>query len=159
MRAAAQVGDRGALAALVGLLVAGILGMHALASHGAPATPMANLGIATPGATSGHQAAMTSDGTSDAQAHAATTAAAPTAHADASSGTGPGSGHDLGGMVMLCVVMLAAAAPTLLLLRAIRIVRPLLPATFLPAAVRARTGQWVRAAGPPLLWAFSVIRC
>jgi hypothetical protein len=159
VRAAARFSDRGALAALVGLLVVGILGMHALASHGAPATPTAIPSTAMSGTTSGHQTAMTSHGTSGAQAHAATLAAVPTARADASSGTGPGSGHGLGGMVMMCVVMLAAAALTLLLLLAVRIVGPLLPAAFHPAAARARTRQWVRGSGPPRVWAFSVIRC
>jgi hypothetical protein len=65
----------------------------------------------------------------------------------------------MAGMVMLCVVMLAAAALTLLVVLAAALFRPLLPAAFMPAAVRERTFQWVRGAGPPHEWQFSVIRC
>lgn len=141
------------------MLVVGILGMHAVASHSAPSSPTATPNTAMSGITSGHHTATTVHGTYDAQAHSATAADGPTARADASSSTGPGSGHGLGGMVTMCVVMLAAAALTLLLLLAVRIVGPLLPAAFHPAAARARTRQWVRGTGPPHVWAFSVIRC
>ena len=65
----------------------------------------------------------------------------------------------MAGMVMLCVVMLAAAALTLLVVLAARLFRPLLPAAFMPAAVRERALQWVRGTGPPYEWQFSVIRC
>ena len=70
-----------------------------------------------------------------------------------------GSGHDMSSMVMLCVVMLAAAALTLLALLAAGFVRPLLPAAFKPAPVRERVLQWMRDTGPPAVWAFSVVRC
>jgi hypothetical protein len=62
-------------------------------------------------------------------------------------------------MVMLCVVMLAAAALTLLLVLAAGVIRPLLPAAFEPAVVSERAVQWVRGTGPPHEWQFSVIRC
>ena len=82
-----------------------------------------------------------------------------TSGAHTGSDPGSGSGHDMGTMAMLCVVMLAAAALTLLVLLAVRVVRPLLPSAFHPAAAPARALQWVRGTGPPHVWAFSVIRC
>lgn len=152
------------LPALVAALVVGILGMHALVSHGAPsaaAAPASTMAaMSTP---AGHDAAMAA-GTSDASHHHAA-AAAHTAMAAAGTsvngdfGSGHGSGHGMAGMVMLCVVMLAAAALTLLVVLAARLFRPLLPAAFMPAAVRERALQWVRGTGPPYEWQFSVIRC
>ena len=62
-------------------------------------------------------------------------------------------------MVMLCVVMLAAAALTLLVLLSVRFARQVLPAAFQPAALRADALAWVRGTGPPYAWQFSVIRC
>jgi hypothetical protein len=159
VRTAARLSSRGALAALVGLLVVGILGMHALATHGTPATPAGAATMAMPTATSGHQGAMTSDDSLHAHEHPADTTTAPAGSPGGSPGAVPGSGHDLGDMVMLCVAMLAAAAVTLLLLLAVRIIGALLPAAFQPAAARVRARQWVRGTGPPHVWAFSVIRC
>ena len=60
---------------------------------------------------------------------------------------------------MLCVVMLAGAALTLLVLLVVSVRRPLLPASFAPAVVPARVLEWVRGTGPPPVWRFSVIRC
>ena len=60
---------------------------------------------------------------------------------------------------MLCVVMLAAAALTLLALLATGFFRRLQPEAFMPAAVRERALQWVHDNGPPHEWQFSVIRC
>ncbi|CUR59848.1 hypothetical protein NOCA1190126 [metagenome] len=79
--------------------------------------------------------------------------------AGTSAGPGSDSRHDMASMVMLCAVMLATAALTLLVVLAAGIVRPLLPAAFQPAAVRERALQWVRGTGPPPEWQFSVIRC
>lgn len=155
---------RAVLAAFVGALVVGILGMHALATHGStPSSTVAASSMAMTHA-SAHAAAM-SAGDSAGDGHAASGAESGTgsaAHHDAlsfSAHTDTGSGHDTGTMVMLCVVMLAAAALTLLALLAVRVVRPLLPMTFHPAVVLARAAQWVRGTGPPHVWAFSVIRC
>ncbi|MDT0185945.1 DUF6153 family protein [Microbacterium sp. ARD31] len=127
------------LAALVGLLVAGILGMHALATHGTPAAVTASSGnVAVPVA--GHAAELHGE-----------------AHRD-HEGTTTGN-HDMGSMVMLCVAMLAAAAVTLLVLLVGGSRGPLLPGAFEPAPVPARAPRWVRSTGPPHEWAFSVVRC
>lgn len=154
LRARAAVptsGARTAVAALVAALVVGILGMHALASHGTAAAPTASSSMT--GMSSAHEAALASGDSHDGHADAQPSMAA--------SGTGAesGSGHDMANMVMLCVVMLAAAALTLLVLLAVRFVRTVLPAGFQPAAVRAHALQWVRGTGPPYVWQFSVIRC
>ena len=52
-------------------------------------------------------------------------------------------------MVILCVVMLAAAALTLLTLLATGFLRRLQPKAFKPAAFRERALRWVRGTGPP----------
>lgn len=147
---------RTALAAFVAALVVGILGMHALATHGtSPAA--ATSSMAMTGGMPAHETTTAGD-SHQGQAHAATSGASTSA-ADNEAGAGSGSGHDMGSMAMLCIVMLAAAALTLLVLLAVRIVRPLLPAAFHPAAAPARALQWVRGTGPPHVWGFSVIRC
>lgn len=160
---AARPAKRTVLAGLVAALVLGILGMHALATHGtpAPATAAASStttnGMRSTSGTGTHDAAMASGGSHEPHAHpAADVQSSPVASVD---GTPAGSSHHMNTMVMLCVAMLAAAALTLLVLLAVRILRPLLPAAFLPAAVRERTRQWVRHTGPPAVWKFSVIRC
>ena len=155
------------LAPLVAALVVGILGMHALASHGtpaaaaAPASSMATM--STTGMPAGHDAAMTA-GTSHAGHDHAVATSRPATQAtstsvDPAASSGHGPGHGMAGMVMLCVVMLAAAALTLLVVLAAGLFRPLLPAAFMPAAVRDRALRWVRGTGPPYEWQFSVIRC
>lgn len=160
LRARAAVpssGARTAVAALVSALVVGILGMHALASDGtAAAAPAASSSMT--GMSSAHEAAMASGDSHDEHAHAAN-AQPPLAAAGTGADSNPGSGHDMANMVMLCVVMLAAAALTLLVLLAVRFVRTVLPAAFQPAAMRAHALQWVRGTGPPYVWQFSVIRC
>ena len=156
---AARPGGRTALAAFVAALVVGILGMHALAIHGTtPATASADASsVAMTGGMPAPEPTASGD-PHHGQAHAVTSGASTSA-ADDEADTGSGSGHDMGTMAMLCVVMLAAAALTLLVLLAVRIARPLLPAAFHPAAAPARALQWVRGTGPPHVWAFSVIRC
>lgn len=159
LRARAAVpssGARTAVAALVSALVVGILGMHALASDGTAATPAASSSMT--GMSSAHEAAMASGDSHDEHAHAAN-AQPPLAAAGTGADSNPGSGHDMANMVMLCVVMLAAAALTLLVLLAVRFVRTVLPAAFQPAAMRAHALAWVRGTGPPYVWQFSVIRC
>lgn len=155
LRARASVphsGARTALGALVVALVVGILGMHALASHGTPAVSASMTGMS-----SAHETAMASGDSND--GHAAAHAQPPMAAAVTSADSGPGSGHDMANMVMLCVVMLAAAALTLLALLAVGVLRRVLPAAFQPAAMRAHALAWVRGTGPPYVWQFSVIRC
>lgn len=151
--AAAGPSGRTALAGLVVALVVGILGMHALASHGTPAAPAAaSSAMSMPGMTTGHDAAMPSGDLHAARPHDASAA-------QLSDHYSSGSGHGMAGMVMLCVVMLAAAGLTLLVVLAAGLLRPLLPVAFMPAVVRARALQWVRGTGPPHEWQFSVIRC
>ncbi len=152
--AAARVSGPTALAALVVALVVGILGMHALTSHGTTVAPVAATGMTAPA----HAAEMVASTSHDAHAHAAEPATGTTA-VRTEADRGSGSGHDMAGMAMLCVVMLAGAALTLLVLLAVGVRRPLLPATFAPAAVRARVQRRVRGTGPPPVWQFSVIRC
>lgn len=163
---AARLTRGAALAGLVAALVLGILGMHALANHGTPASvataqPAA---AATSGASmtsmSSHDEAMASGGGHDRHTHVgATHSPAAATAADVAVGMSPGSGHDMSGMVMLCVVMLAAVALTLLALLVAGTVRRLLPTAFRPAAACERIIQWVRGTGPPPVWEFSVIRC
>lgn len=149
-----------ALAALVGSLVVGILGMHALASHGTPAAPAAASSTSSSaGMPSAHDAAMATGDSHAGHAHAAAATAASPAGAATGVDAGSSSGHGMTDMVMLCVVMLAAAGLTLLVRLFGGSFRPLLPAALQPAAVRERVLQWVRGTGPPPVWAFSVIRC
>lgn len=138
------------LAAAVVSVVLGILGMHALNTHGV----MSNTDhVATSGAASSPLAGSYAD-MSVAPAignNAGVTTTVPT--------TVPGRGnvHNMGDMVMLCVVMLVAAAGWLLLgLRRIPRVW-----AHLPVALDTVT-TWVtsrRGTGPPPAWEFSVIRC
>ena len=154
---ATLAGGGTAVAALVAALVVGILGMHALASHGTPAAPAAAAAWSVTGMTgmgsgeSAHKAAMASGDSHNTHPH---DVAAARSKSEATSA----SGHDVTSMVMLCVVMLAVAALTLVVLLVVGILRPL-PAAFGPAAVRQRTSQWIRGTGPPPEWHFSVIRC
>ena len=157
MPTAARPSGRTALAAFVAALVVGILGMHALAARGTTPNPAAASSMAMTGGMPAHETTTSGD-SPHGQAHAVTSGASTSA-ADNEADTGSGSGHDMGTMAMLCVVMLAAAALTLLVLLAVRIVRPLLPAAFHHAAAPARALQWGRGTGPPHVWAFSVIRC
>ena len=156
---------RTVLVALVAALVVGILGMHALASHSAPspagaadaAVPSRSMSVA--GAASGHDAAMAAGTSHVGHAHPEAAPHASAGAAGTSADPGSDSRHDMASMVMLCAVMLATAALTLLVVLAAGIVRPLLPAAFQPAAVRERALEWVRGTGPPPEWQFSVIRC
>lgn len=152
---AARTAGGTVVAALVAALVLGILGMHALATHGGPA-PVA---AAVPGAdmvgVTSHDAATAPVAHHDAHDHATADASpAATGH-----GTPAGSGDHRGGMVMLCVVMLAATGLTFLVLLAVRVLRPLVPAAFRPAPTPQPSVRGVRGAGPPPVWQFSVIRC
>lgn len=142
----------GLLAAVVVSIVLGIVGMHALSTHGVMGTT--------------DHSAFSSPVTSPmmgAHGDMSTGPVSPTAGAHAGmSSTAPdgGDGHSLGSMVMLCFAMLAATAGALLLLllglrRRPRVWahRPAVP-TVVTTWVTARLG-----AGPPFVWQFSVIRC
>lgn len=169
--AAARRRAEGWLIVLVGALVAGIFGMHALASHGttepivgsvaeAVGSSDASLGAATTSAmsTTTDIVARWDSGPSD-TAHDAHSHGSPQSAIGASTAVQhDGSGHPMSSMVMLCVVVLAAAV-TLLGLLTGGLRTPRLPDTFAPAAVRTAAHQWVRGAGPPPEWQFSVIRC
>ncbi|RYC14579.1 hypothetical protein [Nocardioides zhouii] len=143
------------LTAFVASIVLGIIGMHALSSHGV-------MGMSTT-----DHSTMTSAVTSPmAGAHSdmstglvATPAAGPDAGMSSTAPDGD-NGHSLGSMVMLCFAMLAATAGALLLLflglrRRPRVWahRPTVPTAGTPWAT-ARLGT-----GPPYAWNFSVIRC
>lgn len=134
-----------ALMGLVAVLVAGILGMHALGSHGTPAAGTAVVAHASPDPHAAHEhgAAASGPGISSASAHEG---------AD-------GSGHGLGGMVVLCTVMLAAAALGLLALLVARLVRRVRLVRLARLAARIQPVCWTRGTGPPPVWEFSVIRC
>ena len=137
------------LAAAVVSIVLGIIGMHALNTHGV----MGNT-----------DHAMTSPATSPMTgAHADTSvgmSAGPETGSPAGSVPDGGNGPGMGSMVMLCFAMLAATAGAfLVLLLGVR----RMPRVWahLDAAPTTVTG-WVTArlgTGPPPVWEFSVIRC
>lgn len=141
------------LAAVVVSIVLGIIGMHALSTHGVIGST--------------DHSAMTSPPTSSMTgSHGdmpafSQTSAVPEAHTGiASPAPDRGDGHHMGKMVMLCLAMLAATAAALLLLLVALRLRPRVwahrPAT--PTTITtwftARHGT-----GPPYVWQFSVIRC
>ena len=77
VRMAARLTGRSAVAVLVAALVLGILGMHALANHGAPAPPgTASSTMSMTGAaavTSAHEEAMASGDSHDGHTHSTAT--------------------------------------------------------------------------------------
>jgi len=165
IRLAARLTDRSAVAALVAALVLGILGMHALANHGATPAPTSSNTMSMTGTTamtSAHEAAMASGDPHAGHAHStATQSSTPALSLSVEDGADRGSGpdHGMASMVMLCVVMLAGGALKLLTLLATSFLRRLQPEAFMPAAIRQRALQWVRGTGPPHEWQFSVMRC
>ncbi|VXB27338.1 DUF6153 family protein [Nocardioides sp. AX2bis] len=145
----------GLLVAVVVSIVLGILGMHALSTHGV-------MGEADHG---GH--ATMDGGATSADMPGAATIIDPGADpvlepaAGVSDGSGEGGGHDMGGMVMLCAAMLAATAAALLLLAALGTRRTPRFWALLPTAATSTT-RWVTSrlgTGPPPVWEFSVVRC
>ena len=139
----------GLLAAVVVSIVLGILGMHALSTHGV----MSDMDHA---AMSGDTGGATSEPADGAPAGRNLTAVTDPAAA----GSGEDGGHDMGGMVMLCAAMLAATAAALLLLTLGTRRTPRFWA-LLPTATTSTT-RWVTSrlgTGPPPVWEFSVIRC
>lgn len=144
-----------ALLGLVAVLLAGILGMHALAGHGTPAAAAAVVAPA-PDRHAAHAGTLAPGASHTDDEHGAASAppVSSSSHGD------PGrSGHGLGGMVALCAAMLAAAALGLLALlvgRLVRRVRLVRPARLV---ARIQPVRWARGTGPPPVWQFSVIRC
>lgn len=149
------------LAAVVVSVVLGIIGMHALSTHGVMGTT--DHSAMTSPVISPVTSPVTSPmpGSHGDMSGDPLTSAVAGAHAGMSSmSPQEGHGHSLGSMVMLCFAMLAATAGALLLLllglrRQPRVWahRPAVPTT---------VTQWVTAqlgTGPPYVWQFSVIRC
>lgn len=140
------------LAAVVASVVLGIIGMHALSTHGVMGTTdhsTMTSRVAAPAAAAHGDMSGASD-----------TSPTRAVHADVSS-TAPkkGEGHSLGSMVMLCFAMLATAGGLLLLVLGLR--RNPRVRVHLPTAPTTVT-KWVTArlgTGPPYVWQFSVIRC
>lgn len=140
------------LAAVVVSLVLGIVGMHALNTHGL----MGGAGHAAmdiPSATTAHLS-ESHEPPADVDHAAGAASATPRVVA------GGDTGHGLGHMMTLCVAMIALGAGTLLL--ALLALRRLprrwahLPTT--PTALVKRFPVRL-ATGPPPVWEFSVIRC
>ncbi len=169
-RSGGGVDHRRALGALVAVLVLGILGMHALASHGTPATADSSAGMTSMIGMEGRMAGGGAAGqpgdsfrvhvnqTDEAGVQAGTapgqTSGQPSAH-------GPGSGHGPDGgmsMLMLCAFILTVAL-TLLVLAVVGMRRLRLPAAFWPAGEPDKILRWARGTGPPYEWQFSLIRC
>jgi hypothetical protein len=150
------------LAVLVAALILGIVGMHALVGHGTPATSAALPSTTSmAGMTSGTAVDPPAQGGHSSRAHdsQANDGGTHTSQVFGDSGDeGPGHGDGMS-TLMLCAAVLTAVALTLLTLLIAGVFRPLLPAVFAPAALRARPLQWVRGTGPPHEWQFSVIRC
>lgn len=139
----------GLLAVVVVSVVLGIVGMHALSTHGLVGTtaPSAVSSPVISPVASATKSAVTGPVTG---AHAGMSSVAPEG----------GNGHSMGSMVMLCVAMLAATAGALLLvfLGVRRRSRVWAPHPTLPASA----ARWATArlgASPPYVWQFSVIRC
>ena len=140
------------LAAGVVAIVLGIVGMHALNTHGLMSdTDHATMTMTGPA--TGSPADMSVGAATNETS--AVTATVLTAAPDG------GNGRGMGDMVMLCAAMLAAAAVTLLLLLALtrRIPRPWTAART-RVTVRVTNGVTARlGTGPPPVWEFSVTRC
>jgi hypothetical protein len=146
------------LAPVVVAIVLGILGMHGTSTHGADLHGSLTSAASVPPATvvmAGHEPAAVDGTVTHAAGHVAPAGAAghPAGHAEGTSG--------VGGMVMMCVAMLAGAAVALLTLLVRRGRLPAVWAVLLPAGrSRVAVPAVLRlGTGPPAVWRFSVIRC
>ena len=146
-------------------LVLGILGMHAFSHHStthqAETSTLSVAAAAAAAAAVAGPALVHPDGTHSSHEPATTSAPAGAAlDVDSEGGEAGEPWHSLGEMVMLCGVMLVAAATFLGLLafagapRRAWVVRPRILPRLAPARWRSATG-----AGPPPVWQFSVVRC
>ena len=127
---------------VVALLVAGILAMHALTTHGLAPTPAVAGVVQHHASAPGHAAPTTGGAQERASAHV----------------TGLGADHGTD-VLMLCALVLAVAALLGLLLTVIgRCRRVRLRSLDLPAAL-APARRWVRGSGPPSARGLYVLRC
>lgn len=143
----------GLLTLLIAALVAGIFGMHGLvAGVGCSATESS--------VPAGDRATASSPGMA-AMGHASA-ATGPMTVKDAPSLTASpvhAGCLDMGGMLMLCIAVLTAAAGALLALLALRRLKcAWLRAPRLDGTIVRRLLDYI-GAGPPPAWEFSVIRC
>ena len=133
----------GLLMAAVVAIVLGIIGMHALNTHGATAD-------------TDHAAmSMTTETHADTSVHAPMSGPVTVTAGMADSG----NGHDMEDMVMLCAAMLAAAGALVLLTFGLRRTPRVWAHLLISPATLARRVTARRATGPPPAWEFSVIRC
>ena len=145
------------LTAAVASIVLGIIGMHALSTHGVTGMSI------TDHATMTSPVVSTMTGAHGDMSGGPVMSPATSEHADMSSTApddGGGGGHSMGSMVMLCFAMLAATAGALLLLLLGLHRRPRVWAHRIPEPTTVI--RWVAAragTGPPYVWKFSVIRC
>ncbi len=140
------------LTAFVASIVLGIIGMHALSTHGVTRTTdhSAMTSAVTSPMTGAHEGMSTSPVPSPETGE----------HAGVPAVADGGDGRSLRGMVMLCFAMLAATAGALLLLLLGICRRPRAWAHRLH--VPTTVTRWATAhlgTGPPYVWSFSVIRC
>lgn len=151
-RARARLG----LVVAVAAIVLGILGMHALTTHGTSHHPGMSGMTAMPELPG--TAPMNSTESMSVTGHQHATAPYTAALTPATAATGDSHGGQTGSMIMLCAVMLAAAASAALLL-ALR--HTTTTWRTIPPYVRAVLTRTTarRATGPPPVWEFSVIRC
>ena len=152
----------GPMAPVVVAIVLGILGMHGISAHGA------NLPGSLPGAVAAAPAAAVMADHRPVAVHG--TDAHPTGNASSGDVAGHPAGHPaghaedaegMGGMLMMCVAMLAGAAVALLTLLVRRGRLPEVWAVLRPGGrLRVAVPAVLRVgAGPPPVWRFSVIRC
>ena len=144
----------GLLAPVVVTIVLGILGMHGVDAHG----------VNMHGAMA-HAAAATSS-RSVMPVHGPVAAAGEDQHATSHSergvaGQSSSDAGGTGGMVMLCVAMLAGAAAAVL---GLLVRRGRLPKVWAVLQLAQRSGRTMShvlrvGTGPPSVWRFSVIRC
>lgn len=149
------------LAPVVVAIVLGILGMHGIDAHGVNSHgSMTHPDAANPAtavmADHKHVAVHSADAPSGGNTSSGDVAGHPSGHVAGTEGMG-----DVGGMVMLCVAMLAGAALALLTLLVRRGRLPDVWPVLGPAGrVRTPVLAVLRVGtGPPVVWRFSVIRC
>lgn len=138
------------IAAVVGAVVLGILGMHGLSQHGAMPSHVDGQTVAATTSTDSHAG------------HAASNAAATVTinQIEIMTTTTGNAGGSAGHVAVLCAAMVLAAAAGVLLV--LRLRRPA-PSTALRVksdihAVRHLVSNYMDT-GPPAVWEFSVVRC
>jgi hypothetical protein len=140
------------LTTAVAAIVLGIIGMHALSTHGV-------MGITDHSTMTGPTVSPMVGAHGD-MSTGPVTSPPIGEHTGMPAGPDGEDGHNLGSMVMLCFAMLAATAGALLLLLLGLRYKPRVWDYPLPAPTTLT--RWVTArlgTGPPYVWNFSVIRC